>query len=391
MTSNTSTNELITSIERRKPTIQLTLFPCESTHFILLNVKISNEVKIGFLAAVGIFLFVFGVNYLQGTNILGASTYVYARYKDVNGLAISAPVRVNGLQVGAVTDVYMEEVEGVATGDIIAVISLNRGIKVPKTAVAKIVQLGLMSGPEVQLAFIKGCSGPDCLANNDYVMGANPVSYVGGMKNEMAPMLGQLKGGVSDVLDIAIAKLDSTLAGNASAAQTKALSESMTNLRATLANLAATTRTMDNVLGKSSGDLTGTIHNINLLTKNLADNNAKVTAVLANVEQLTNTLNAETMTKINGAVTNLDKTIAGLQGTLKGVDGTLANVNTLLESAKSGEGLIGKLMSDKAFAQKLEKTINDAQLLLEDIRLHPERYRTVLSGKKKPYQAPASN
>lgn len=207
----------------------------------------------------------------------------------------------------------------------------------------------------------------------------------------MEPMLGKVKGGVSDVLDIAIAKLDSTLAGNASAAHTKALSESMTNLRATLANLSATTKTMDNVLGKSSGDLTGTIHNINLLTQNLADNNAKVTAVLANVENLTNTLNAETMTKINGAVTNLDKTIAGLQGTLKGVDGTLANVNTLLESAKSGEGLIGKLMSDKAFAQKLEKTINDAQLLLEDIRLHPERYRTVLSGKKKPYQAPASN
>jgi phospholipid/cholesterol/gamma-HCH transport system substrate-binding protein len=57
-----------------------------------------------------------------------------------------------------------------------------------------------------------------------------------------------------------------------------------------------------------------------------------------------------------------------------------------LTDFKKDEGLVSMLLYDKAFAKDMKITIQDVQFLLRDIRLHPERYRTVLSGRKKKYK-----
>ena len=52
------------------------------------------------------------------------------------------------------------------------------------------------------------------------------------------------------------------------------------------------------------------------------------------------------------------------------------------------DGLIGTLFNDPNFKGDVDKTLDNVNRLVEDIRLHPERYRTVLSGKYKPYVDP---
>ena len=67
----------------------------------------------------------------------------------------------------------------------------------------------------------------------------------------------------------------------------------------------------------------------------------------------------------------------------------MRNLNSVLKNlGEGGEGAIAMLLHDPGFAQKLQVTVKDLDLLLEDIRLHPERYRRILSKKKMPYEAP---
>jgi phospholipid/cholesterol/gamma-HCH transport system substrate-binding protein len=47
--------------------------------------------------------------------------------------------------------------------------------------------------------------------------------------------------------------------------------------------------------------------------------------------------------------------------------------------------LLAALVNDKKLLADVKTTIDEVTLLVEDIRKHPERYRTVLSGKHKPY------
>ena len=49
------------------------------------------------------------------------------------------------------------------------------------------------------------------------------------------------------------------------------------------------------------------------------------------------------------------------------------------------------LLSDQQFAKEVQLTVKHLELLLQDVRLHPERYRRILSKKKDPYSKPAED
>jgi len=62
--------------------------------------KINNETKIGVMAIVGVVLLVFGFNFLKGKSLFKKESYIYAVYQDVQLLAKSNPVLINGIRTG---------------------------------------------------------------------------------------------------------------------------------------------------------------------------------------------------------------------------------------------------------------------------------------------------
>ncbi len=74
--------------------------------------KISREVKIGFVVLVTLAIAVWGYNWLKGNNILTKSRNYYAVYNNVGGLTPNSPVVVNGFQVGQVSDIHLMDKPG---------------------------------------------------------------------------------------------------------------------------------------------------------------------------------------------------------------------------------------------------------------------------------------
>ena len=96
--------------------------------------KISNETKIGALTAIAITLMVLGFNFLKGKTFFGKSHNLFAKYTNVQGLASSNPVMINGLQVGTVysisTDKNMKE--------ILVNMTLTKDVNIPDNSIAYI-------------------------------------------------------------------------------------------------------------------------------------------------------------------------------------------------------------------------------------------------------------
>ena len=126
--------------------------------------------------------------------------------------------------------------------------------------------------------------------------------------------------------------------------------------------------------------------NVESITGNLEANNEKISGIIASAEKLSKELEAIDMKGLTGDV---QKTMTQLQATLSSSEKAIQELGTLLKSMnEGGEGAVAMLLHDKAFASNLQATVKDLDLLLEDLRLHPERYRRILSKKKMPYVPP---
>src|SRR6187431_346016 len=96
--------------------------------------KISNETKVGSLTAVAIVLLILGFNFLKGKNLTAKTMRFYAIFGNIQGLATSNAVVINGKQVGTV---YSTD-GGKDMRQITVAISMNQAVNIPDNSFAVI-------------------------------------------------------------------------------------------------------------------------------------------------------------------------------------------------------------------------------------------------------------
>ncbi|HFA47863.1 MAG TPA: MCE family protein [Bacteroidetes bacterium] len=333
-----------------------------------------KETKIGLFTVITVFLAIWGYKYLRGFNIFDSNTTLYAVYEKVNGVRISTPIYINGLQVGLVADFAQIEDD---LNKIKVVMNINDGIKVPKDAVAEIVP-SFMGGVEIHLTFKGTCSNGDCAQSGDFIKG-RMKSMLGGITSpeEMSLYTKELSKGLTAVIDTLNQRLG----------QSDEINKSVSDARAILVNLKSTTGRLDRLMAGSSSAIEGSMKNVESITANLKDNNKTISAILASAEKLSSDLEKVKISELSGDV---QQTMKQLQATLASSDKAINDLGILLKSLnEGGEGAVAMLLHDKKFADNLQLSIKNLDLLLQDFRLHPERYRRILSKKKMPYEAPA--
>ncbi len=316
--------------------------------------KISNETKVGALTAIAITLLILGFNFLKGKTLFKTGNFIYAKYADTKGIMVSNPVFINGFQVGSVYDIENSD-ENLSS--IVVAIKLKSTYNIPVNSVATIKDNPLGS-PSINITL---GDGKQYLKTGDTVVTASSAGLLGDVMNKLGPVGDQLKTTVHS-LDSVLKNINSIFDPNTK----NNLQEVIANINKTTASLVVSSASLQSMLNQQTGAISQSMSNVASFTKNLSDNNEKVTKMLGNMEKTTD---------------NLAK--ADMAGSVEKLKTTIGNLNTILEKMNSQEGSLGKLMNDKALYNNLTNTVRSANILLDDLRAHPKRYVSIsVFGKK---------
>ena len=67
--------------------------------------KMKTEFKIGIIVLATLIVVIWGINFLQGKNVLKSTEVYYAVFEDIQGMEASSPVYLNGFQIGMINDI----------------------------------------------------------------------------------------------------------------------------------------------------------------------------------------------------------------------------------------------------------------------------------------------
>jgi phospholipid/cholesterol/gamma-HCH transport system substrate-binding protein len=318
--------------------------------------KLTNETKVGLLAIVSILILVLGFNFLKGKSLFSKTPVLFAEFQTIGSLEKSNQVKINGLPVGTVYAMSPKDKE---VNRIIVEIHLTRDVSIPKNSLA------FIDGPLVGGAFINIAKGdaPAYLNSGDTINTKLDKDLISDIKAQLTPTITRVNETL-DSLKLTIGGLNDIFDPN-----------TKNNLRALITNLTLSSANLNQLLNAQTGALAQTMGNLNAVSANLAKSNDAITSSIRNVEVTTSKL----------ANSNIEGTVAALQATITELKNTVSSFN-------SNKGTLGLLMNDRKVydrltdvANRLNNTALSAEILLDDIRVHPKRYVniSVFGGKNK--------
>ena len=309
--------------------------------------KISNETKVGILTIVALALLIIGFNFLKGKNIFSKEKHLYAVFGDLGSLKKSNEVKINGLPVGIVYE--YTEIDKELSG-IIVTITLKRDVNIPKNSVATI-ESELLGGAFINIA--KG-NLKEYLVDGDTLVTDMASSLLGDVKAQINPTLGKIRE--------AIDSLKMVLSGVSNLFE----KDTKGNINQVIANLKDATASLKTLVQADGGPLASTLSNVASFTGNLKKNNDSITAAISSVRK------------------TADKFVSlSIQPTIDTLQATVAELRKLLESINNSQGSLHKIMSDPALYNNLNDALLAAEILMDDIRVNPKRYTTILTKKVK--------
>ncbi|SHH57631.1 MlaD family protein [Winogradskyella jejuensis] len=306
--------------------------------------KISREIKTAILVISGVLLFIYLFNYLKGEDLFSDEVDFYTEF-DYNALTMSSPVTIKGNVVGKVENISYDFKSGMTRVEF----SVDPRLSFSKSSIIRLYETGIMGGNA--LAVIDSYEGEKA-KKGDFIKSEIQPGLISSLKDNFT--------GLSTDLDKTLRSAD-TLMVSLNGLVTD---ESDAGLKATIKELNSTLKSFKN--------LSYSIQNV----------------VKANDEKITSTLESFKTASENLSVLSEDLKKVELSKTIGDFDKTLLNINSLLENFEKGEGSLGKLLKDDKLYNNLEAATKEMELLLLDIKLHPARYRRILSKKEIPYQAP---
>ncbi len=296
-----------------------------------MNSKHNKEVVIGLCVIVALCSLFFGIDYLKGINVFKPSNYYVVSYTDVKGLALSAPVTVNGFKVGQVRSINYEYDN---PGHVLVELSLDKALRVPRDSKA-IIQADMLGTASVVLEMADNKDFHDV---GSHLIGETASGMLDNVSTELLPAVSAI-----------FPKVDSLLSA-------------LNTLVSDPALLSAVKR-LDNI----SANLDATMKKLNTSVNALP-------SVMNNVDQTTANLS-----QLSGALAELSNDLKELP-----IDSTMNNIHTLSANlAKMSEDLnkpnstLGLLMNDPALYNNLNSSVASLDSLLIDIKKNPKRYISI--------------
>ena len=330
------------------------------------------EVKIGLLAIVAIAVAFWGYKFIPGSNILSSSSYYYAIYDDVGGLTVGTPVMISGVTVGSVNKILLDQVKR----KVKVTFDIQKEVNIPKNTDAYIATISLLGEKAVTLEYEKPCFGDgDCAPEGSelsgYTKGIIASFTGGGGKDDTSPVDG-IKDQLGATLDSLEYKLFSPDSDNP-------IARSSNDLAATMENLKASTARLQRIMDQNAGEINTTFDNLATLTNTLAAKQESIAGLIDNAEAFTGDLSK---LELDETIAEVNQAIASLKNTLNQADKAMGGINSVMNKVNSGQGTLGKLLTDDKIYDRLNSATLAADTLFSDFQDKPYRYIPFKSRKR---------
>jgi phospholipid/cholesterol/gamma-HCH transport system substrate-binding protein len=317
---------------------------------------VSQEFKIGTLMILGVVLLITGLNYLKGFNPLSKQIHLYAVYEKIEGLAVSNPVLVNGFKVGQVTKVHFLEN---GNGALLVEFMIEKTkLKIPIDSDAKIYSSDLFGTKAIKIEpGIKELY----IQEGDTLLSSVEMDISTAVRKELEPLRRKTEELIKGVDDILL-NMKAVFEDDA----TQGLPSAFESMQRTLRTIENTAKSLDGLVDENVIVFRRVMTNVDALAMNLSDNNNRITNIITNFSDLSDSLVtvdiATTMTK---------------------ADLAMEEITSITKRINNGEGTLGKLMVDDSLYNGLVESNIEIQELLDDIQLNPWKYvRVSLFGRK---------
>ena len=291
---------------------------------------LNREVKIGLLVIIAIAILVFGINFLKGINLFKAANYYYVVYDNVEGLAVSAPVNVNGFKVGLVREIKYDYNH---PGHVVVEFSVDKAMRLHKGSEAVLVS-DILGTTVMDLKLGQG----DICKVGDTITGSINAGLMAKVSDNLMPAVGAI-----------LPKVDTLLAG--------------LNALVTDPALTASLKRLDNI----STELEATMRSLHGVVNTLQPISRDIKSITGNVDSISGNL----------AVASESLRNAPIDSIMQNIEETIVNVNRLTESLNNPDSSIGRFTNDPALYDNLNAAAASLDSLLIDVKRNPKRYISI--------------
>lgn len=288
----------------------------------------SKEVKIGITVLISLGVLFWGIEYLKGVNLFKPANFYYVEFKNVAGLTDSAPVTINGFQIGQVRELNYDY----NSGAVVVLLGLEKDLQIPVGTKA-VLATDLLGTAQIELKMARNATTFHKVG--DKLPGENAVGLMDEVGNELLPSVANL-----------MPKIDSIL----------------TNLNAVVGNPA----------------LQQSVNRLNSITANLEAGSSQLSrtlpAIMKNVENITVNLDS-----ISGNLSALSSELGEmpLDSVMSGIQTTTNNLSALTSKLNSTESSLGLLLNDRSLYEHIDGAVTSLDSLFIDIKKNPKRYVTI--------------
>jgi len=320
----------------------------------------SKEALVGVVILASVIVVTFGTLWLQGVTLAATETEITAVFANVGVIRPGNPVKYRGVRVGRVREITVDP-----GGELVRVVArIQEDTPMPADAVAILAPESLFGDWQLEI------TPRDRFPEYRYAQPDDPDHLPG----YAIPDISQLTATADRIsADIEILTERVGIAFS---------EETARNVASLIDNVEEVTQRLSELVSQQAGAFTDVTGEIQEATQRIGE--AAASARMS-FDQVGETLSREELARIleDLAVVaentrefsgDLDETGSELRGMAARADSTFARVNVLLAQVEAGDGTLGRLLQDPAIAMEVEGTLQELQLLLEDIRENPRRY-----------------